>query len=199
MSTICLISDLTGALSDKAFSAYLFEKLKPETKIAFVPTSPKGQDTKSYAEEIVAALQALGKTFEEVHIFDWEATDQEVTRILESRPVVFLMGGNPKRQNAYLQRLPFQSHLQGYSGMVIGMSAGALNSCPQIEFTKENPRLVLAGLNLHPYYVDVHYQNPRYEEEGYNLNRPHYKLCDTGALTIENKKLLIFGDVYHVT
>jgi peptidase E len=188
-----LISQIEKALSVAAFTKFLQEHKLP-TEILFVPSMPKWQDkTQKEVLKILAAFNEKGIIFEKFKCLDNDATENEVSQDLQSSPLVFLMGGDVKEQNKFLRKLNLKALLHDYQGVVMGMSAGALNMGPEVFY--HGGKNQLQGLNLVPLYVEVHYGDLESRGTWYNQNQDRFGIADAGALVVMGEKILTFGEV----
>ena len=94
----------------------------------------------------------------------------EAARAIAASGVVILGGGHVPTQNAFLRRLGARELLQGFGGMVMGISAGSMNCAATVYAQPEMPgestdpayRRFLPGLGLTDVNVLPHYQETRH-------------------------------------
>ncbi len=113
-------------------------------------------------------------------VFDlWDCRTEDTSgEALHSYDVVLLGGGHVPTQNRYFQELSLREKFSGFEGIVIGISAGTMNSAdvvyaqPELPGEATDPGYVkyLEGLNLTQAMVLPHYQMVKdYELDGMRL------------------------------
>lgn len=93
-------------------------------------------------------------------------TEQQAEAMIRQADVVMLAGGHVPTQNAWFQRLGLKALLQGFDGVVMGISAGSMNSAETVYAQPEEPgesidpdyQRYLPGLGLTTLQVLPHYQ-----------------------------------------
>lgn len=140
-----------------------------------------------------------------------DVTEEE----LASYQVLILGGGHVPTQNAFFQRIRLREKLQGYPGIVIGISAGTMNSAdvvyaqPELPGESEDPNYTrfLKGLGLTGVNVLPHYQMVReFELDGKRLfeditygdswGQKFLAMPDGSYLLLEEGRTLICGEAY---
>lgn len=111
---------------------------------------------------------AVKKSGLDLSAFDlWDnRTDDFSQEILHFYDVIFLGGGHVPTQNAFFQRIGLREKIQKFDGIIIGISAGSMNSAdivyaqPELEGESEdkNYQRYLTGLNLTKTMILPHYQ-----------------------------------------
>lgn len=111
---------------------------------------------------------AVEKSGLDISAFDlWDdRTDNFSKEVLDSYDVIFLGGGHVPTQNAFFQRIGLREKIQDFDGIIIGISAGSMNSADMVyaqpelagESVDENYQRYLEGLNLTKTMILPHYQ-----------------------------------------
>lgn len=119
----------------------------------------------------------------------WDRRTEDISReMLHSYDVIWLGGGHVPTQNQYFKELNLRDKLKGFKGIVIGISAGTMNSADVVYAQPEHP-----GESV----------DPAYERfiEGLGLTRtmilPHYQMVKDYYL--DGKRLyedITYGDSY---
>lgn len=85
---------------------------------------------------------------------------------LQSYDVLFLAGGHVPTQNAFFHSIQLREKLQGFTGIIIGISAGSMNSADVVYMQPEEPGEAVdphfvcwgQGLGLTQWMLAPHYQ-----------------------------------------
>ncbi len=137
--------------------------------------------------------------------------------MLDSYDVIFLGGGHVPTQNAFFERIGLRHKIEDFDGMIIGISAGTMNSAdvvyaqPEMPGESVNPeyqRFIL-GLGLTKTNILPHYQMVKdYELDGQRLfeditygdsyGHEFLALCDGSYVLIEDGVETIYGEAYRI-
>ena len=146
----------------------------------------------------------------------WDCRVEDVSKEeVHSYDVIVLAGGHVPTQNAFFEQIQLRKLLKDYRGIVIGISAGSMNSAddvyaqPELEGEATNPRyrrwikgLGLTQVNILPHYQmvkDWRLDGKRLFEDityGDSYGREFYALVDGSYLLIENGSETIWGEAY---
>lgn len=156
------------------------------------------------------AFSNSGIPFQTLDLWDERILDKDLSQY----DIVILAGGHVPTQNAYFQSIKLREKLETYQGLVLGISAGSMNSADivyaQPELSGEtNPHFSrwLKGLNLTKIHLLPHYQMVKdymldgkrlFEDVTYpdSYQAPFYCLVDGSYVLIENEKTTLFGEAY---
>ena len=119
----------------------------------------------------------------------WDGRDEVMSKEeLHTYDLIILGGGHVPTQNRFFHEIGLREKLQGYDGMVIGISAGTMNSADVVYAQPEIP-----GESVDPHYVKY--------LEGLNLTKnqilPHYQMVKDYML--DGRRLyedITFADSY---
>jgi len=136
---------------------------------------------------------------------------------LNAYGLIILAGGHVPTQNAFLMKIGLRERLKGYQGIVMGISAGTMNSAdlvyaqPELEGESFVPscKRFLRGLNITKLMVLPHFQVVRnWMLDGRRLveditfedsvGREFYALVDGSYLYIEGGRTLLCGEGYRI-
>lgn len=129
--------------------------------------------------------------------------------------VLILAGGHVPTQNKFFKRIPLEERINNFDGILIGISAGTMNSAevvyaqPELEgesIDKEYERF-LSGLGITKLMILPHYQDIKddildgkrlFEDITYpdSHGREFYALEDGSYFMVENKTTTLFGAAY---
>ena len=148
----------------------------------------------------------------------WDHRVPEISKeALHQYDVVMLAGGHVPTQNAYFQKIGLREMMEGYEGIVIGVSAGTMNSADVVYVQPEEPgesvdpdfKRFIKGLGLTKVNVLPHYQMVKdfmldgkrlMEEITYpdSLGRKFHVLVDGSYILIADGITRLFGLAYQI-
>lgn len=167
-------------------------------------------------DDMARILTRRGFSFSTVDIWDCRTTDFSPA-LLRSYDVVFLGGGHVPTQNAFLHKAGLRESLRGFSGIVLGISAGTMNSADEVyaqpeepgesldpEFRRFLPGLGLTKLNILPHYQmvkDSHLDGKRLFEAityGDSYGRSFLAMPDGSYVLGENGHETLYGEAWRI-
>lgn len=127
------------------------------------PDDPESSDR--YSAEMRDGFQQRGFVFSDFQVLD-RRNDTEAGELMEKADVVLLAGGHVPTQNRYFVEIELDRLLQDYKGVVIGVSAGTMNSAKLVYAQPEREgeaistdfQRFLPGLGLTDIMILPHYQ-----------------------------------------
>ena len=165
---------------------------------------------------MVESMEISGLPVCACDIWDDRTADFSVEN-LKAYDVVFLGGGHVPTQNAFFQRIGLRDKMAQYDGLVIGISAGTMNSSdlvyaqPELEgesidpeYKRFIPGLGLTKINVLPHYQmikDVVLDGQRvFEDISYadSMGRCFYALVDGTYILCEDGEETIWGEAYRI-
>lgn len=179
-------------------------------KIAFIPTALNVEPgDKSWAIDQMIRVRELG--IKQLDIVDISAVKKEVwLPRLEESDVLFVNGGN----TTYLMESFNTSGLTQEIArlledkLYVGVSAGSYVATPDIRFNTDNVNVVLDGLRLVDFGLQVHLNNPKFpqaksieavREKAQGCPYTVYALDDQMAVKVEDGQIEFVGEgVYEV-
>lgn len=189
---------------------------KAPARLLFIAASPEDANRNDdICACFAAAFPTSGLPLACIHICD--ARNEALARRLQDYDVILLSGGHVPTQNAYFEKIRLKEELVGYSGIVIGISAGTMNSASAVYAQPELPgetidpdyRRFLSGLGLTDTMVLPHWQALRDETlDGLRIledltlpdstGRTFYALCDGSYILSENGTETLYGEAYRI-
>lgn len=157
--------------------------------------------TDYYSKMFIDMFCDAGIAFEHVHIVDSRMTKEEMKDVIQSADVLWLSGGDTPVQYDYFKKYELIPVIQSYEGIVIGMSAGAINmgktavcslTCQHEEQT------IYEGLGLVDISVEPHLDGENISQELLELSKHYliYGMCDDSIIISENNDLTYFGYIF---
>lgn len=204
MSTYILTSMFQNGFSD-AISEQLQKRISNRNKFAFVASEFEQlhEKTDHYFEFFRSMFEEAGIHFEESYVVDGRMTIDEVQRAVAEADVVWLSGGNAPAQRQYFQKYGLENLIREHSGVIIGMSAGAINMADTSIYTLTCGHCVqeiCEGLGCVDITVEPHFQYSKNPEELLELSRTYliYGLCDESAIICIGNEIEFYGEVYKI-
>ena len=111
------------------------------------------------------ALQAAGFSFSRFQLLDGRNIS-EAAALVKDAGLIVLAGGHVPTQNAFFQKARLKEAIQGYDGVLIGISAGSMNCAEEVYAQPEEPseaispayQRFLPGLGVTKIQLLPHYQ-----------------------------------------
>lgn len=200
--------------SDK-FVERLCKSLKGVKKALFITSDLDNINfTEDFSFAIKETMRITGIEFEEYRIFDnrnYEMADE----LIVDAEFIILAGGHVPTQNRFFQKIRLRERMQNYEGVILGISAGTMNSAdivyaqPEMEGEAVDPKYqkFIQGLNLTKYMILPHYQETKnnvldgkrlFEDVTYSdsYGREFYALPDGSYLHSKDGIEKICGEAY---
>ena len=191
---------------------------KADSRVLMITATPESYEQN---DEMTAffegAVKKAGLTCSAFDLWD-ERIEDTSKENLHSYDVIFLGGGHVPTQNKYFQKLCLREKMEGFEGIVIGISAGTMNSADVVYAQPEHPgesvdpeyQRYLQGLNLTKTMILPHYQMVKdymldgrrlYEDITYedSFGNHFLVLVDGSYLMIEDGKESVWGEAYEIS
>lgn len=206
------------ALNEKnGFVERLRKAWIPSARCLFVASDPDNTlMVEGYGAKVAQAFAEAGLPFSKLDL--WDSRRDYSAEEVRGYDVLFLSGGHVPTQNAFFQRIGLREKLAGFDGIIIGVSAGTMNSAgvvyaaPELEGESIDPeyRRFLPGLGLTQAMVVPHYQHIKndmldgkrmFEEIIYpdSIGRTFYALVDGSYLLVEDGRTTLYGEAYQIS
>ena len=185
------------------------------TFFAAYPDDHSGND--SAAEYFAGVFERTGIRLIGYSVCDSRNAD-EAEALLEKSDVIMLSGGHVPTQNRFFNEINLRNLLKNYSGVIIGVSAGSMNSADTVYAQPEEPgegssseyKKFLPGLGLTEYMIIPHYQLTK---DNYldgrllfgeitaedSFGRCFYILVDGSYILIKNGETHLYGEAYTIS
>ncbi|MGN1147216.1 MAG: Type 1 glutamine amidotransferase-like domain-containing protein, partial [Lachnospiraceae bacterium] len=160
------------------------------------------------------AFQMSGLPMEKSSICDDRNCDK-LAEMIADADFIILCGGHVPTQNAFFQKIDLKKHLADFAGVVMGISAGTMNSAglvyaqPELEGEAIDPayRRFIDGLGLTEIRVLPHFQylcgltldGQQVMDISLQDSREHafYGLVDGSYIHVKNGKTILYGEAYY--
>ena len=169
-SSPCIYKHSPATLTEaNGFLRRIRSKLPPSPKTLFVASSPSREDharTDFYSGDMAGAFERAGIAMPGWQILD-DLTADRARELVAWSDFIILMGGHVPTQNEFFARIGLKRLLQGYPGVVMGISAGTMNAAETVyaqpeadgesapAFRRFYPGLGLTHINICPHYQEV--------------------------------------------
>lgn len=190
--------------------------LPPEPKCLFVCSDPDSPElTDKFGQEMAEAFAEADMALKEFITLDRRNEGDAQALIWES-DLIILAGGHVPTQNAYFQEIGLADLLENYQGILMGISAGTMNSAWQVYMQPEeegesDPEFerFATGLGLTDVNVLPHYQQVKdytldglrlFEDITYSDSIGHcfLALVDGSYIYNDGEGELLFGEAYTI-
>lgn len=182
--------------------------------IASDPDDPK--EAAYYGSHMFSAFAEAGLLFSSFQVLS-NANALDAAQLISESDLILLAGGHVPTQNRFFRRLKLGSLLQGFPGVVLGISAGSMNAAATVYAQPELPgesidpgyQRFLPGLGLTNVNVCPHYQKVKndildgkrlFEDITYpdSQGRSFYALPDGSYFYIHEGDTLLCGKAYRI-
>lgn len=199
----------------------MIERLRAAVKancgMLFVASDPAAPDkTDRFGRDMYEAFACAGFSFSSFQVLD-DRTADRAADLIAGAGLIVLAGGHVPTQNAFFQRIGLKGLLSGFSGVVLGISAGSMNSAetvyaqPEEEGEAISPayRRFLPGLGLTMVMLLPHYQMVKDDVvDGFrvfedvacpdSMGRKFYAIPDGSYLWSDNGQEELLGEAYRI-
>lgn len=179
--------------------------IQNRNKFAFIASEFEGdyKKTDEYFRLFLNMFREKGIIFQESCVVDGRMTKEDAGRNVEEADVVWLSGGDTIAEHQYLLEYGLDEVIRQHTGIVIGMSAGAINlsktaictlSCGHCE------QKIYQGLSCVDISVEPHFVVEKISKELLQLSENYdlYGLCDNSIIICDNGRTDFLGEVYKI-
>ena len=190
--------------------------LPPNPRCLYVCSSPERPDLNClFGADIFMAFANAGIHFSAYQVLDRRNAHRGAQLVVDSDLIV-LAGGHVPTQNAFFQQIGLRRLLQGHPGVVMGISAGSMNSADPVYAQPEEPgesapdfARFLPGLGLSRVQILPHYQKCKdmtvdglrlFEDITYadSVGHTFYALPDFSYIVDDGRFATLFGEGYRI-
>ena len=178
------------------------------------PDNPEKADM--YADALRGSFEDAGFAFRAFDVLDGR-TEPSAAILVAGSNLIILAGGHVPTQNRFFSRIGLKDLLRGFDGIVIGISAGSMNSAESVYAQPElegeavdlSYRRFLTGLGLTDVSLLPHYQAVKddvldglrvFEDVTYpdSFGRTFYAIPDGSYLLVESGRRILVGEAYRI-
>lgn len=197
------------------FTELLQKYWKANSKCLIISSSPENEEINDKFKALYeAAFKISGFSLSQIDVCD-KRNENKFADMLYDYDVLILAGGHVPTENNFFARLHLKELIKSYDGIVIGISAGSMNSSdvvyaqPELDSEAVDPeyKRYLKGLNLTNISILPHFQHVKDLSIGGlrvledislpdSKVRPFYALVDGSYIFVENNKTTLYGEAY---
>lgn len=190
----------------------LKESLPIRNSIVFIASDPNNYEkVDKYSNVTFKSFELSNLKFDNCYTLDNRNADS-TKELIENSNMIFLSGGDTVTQNKFFKSINLKELLKDYNGVILGVSAGAINLADNVYDSPETIEdvnkphtfegLSKTNINVEPHFVldttnfseDELVQRNEVLKESYN--REIYALVDGSHILINNKEDILYGEGY---
>ena len=199
---------------ENGFVEKLRRALPEHPRCLFVCSDPDSYGlTDGFGRDMALAFGEAGMEFSDFAVLDGRNPEAAQFLIWES-DLIILAGGHVPTQNAFFQEIGLKELLENYQGVILGISAGTMNSAERVYAQPEEPgesapefQRFLPGLGLTNINVLPHYQMVKdnlldgkrlFEDVTYadSMGECFIALVDGSYILVEEARQTLYGEAY---
>ena len=190
--------------------------LPPDCRFLYICSSPERRDLNCrFGADVFCAFAEAGMFFSSFQVLDAYNADR-AEELVGNSDFIVLAGGHVPTQNAFFQQIGLRKLLENYSGVVMGISAGAMNAADVVyaqpeeegesgpDYERFIPGLGLTGINVLPHYQkvrDYYLDGLRlFEDITYADSYGHifFAIPDGSYIVADEEGQVLFGEAYRI-
>lgn len=154
---------LSGELDD--VMNYLSNHVEVGNKVLIIPFATEDSKLDRWFNSTKKSFEDIG--MEHIKLLNYRLTNQEMQKEIREHDILYFTGGRPEKLMESLTEKELIQAVKEFSGLMVGVSAGALVFCKDCIITKDEDypeTQVIKGLDLVEFSVEVHYDGSIDEE-----------------------------------
>lgn len=199
------------------FAAELLCCVPAPCRALYICSNPDGYEkTDFYASVTRAFLERAGFRFRSFDTLD-SRNEPQAAELIDRSDFIILSGGHVPTQNRFFHKIGLRELLNGYQGVIAGISAGSMNSAELVYAQPEEAgeavdpgyRRFLPGLGLTKIMLLPHYQEVKddildgmrlFEDITYSdsIGKTFYAIPDGSYLFVDNGREELRGEAYRI-
>lgn len=200
--------------NENGFVDRLRSTLLPYPRCLYICSSPQRHDLNClFGADIFMGFANAGIPFSAYQVLDERNADR-AEELVKSSDLIVLAGGHVPTQNAFFQKIGLRRLLQNHPGVVMGISAGSMNSADVVYAQPEEPgesapefQRFLPGLGLTKIQVLPHYQKVKdslldgrrlFEDITFadSMGKTFYAIPDFSYVVDDGETAMLYGEAY---
>jgi len=202
----------SGFDKDRGFTPEIAKSLREhivvKSSLVLISSCPDGYEkTDLYKDGITKWFFNIGIEFEHIAVLDDRKTEAECIELVQNAAAIFLMGGTALLQIEFLQKNNLIFALKGFNGVIMGMSAGAINMATNSFYSADKDcgrthiykGIGLADVSIEPHFVIDNNALLDNDILPFSDIINIYAMCDDSAILICDNNRQYYGNIYLVT
>ena len=188
--------------------------LPENCRLLYISATPDRRDLNCrFGADVFSAFSDMGMYFSSYRVLDAHNADQAAQLVADSDFLV-LAGGHLPTQNDFFQQIDLRGLLEDFDGVVMGISAGSMNSADVVYVQPEEPgesapefERFRPGLNLTDIQILPHYQKVKdyyldgqrlFEDITYadSMGNTFFAIPDGSYIVVDSEGAALFGEGY---
>ncbi|NLP52455.1 Type 1 glutamine amidotransferase-like domain-containing protein [Bacillus sp. RO1] len=186
----------------------LQEDITDTKSIAMISSNPAIYEEEGATER--SWLDVAGIAFDEYDLINYQVQKGDAQALIQKASVIFLLGGNPVKQNEFLMEYELSEPIKQSNAVVMGASAGAINMAAKwlcskkLGFEVETSSLI-EGVGLDDFSVLSHYDLENNTDLVLSELSPLSQEMDIYAsnkdcaIRVKGDQIDIYGNVYVIS
>ena len=188
--------------------------LPPDPRCLFICSNPDSPYlTDKFGYEMAKAFEEAELAFSDFRVLD-RRTQKDAQLLIWQSDLIILAGGHVPTQNAFFQEIGLREMLENYQGVVMGISAGTMNSAERVyaqpeeagesdpDFQRFLPGLGITEVNVLPHYQQVKdylldgkrlFEDVTYAD---SMGECFFAFVDGTYLLIDEGQTWLYGEAY---
>ena len=202
--------------NENGFVDRIRQALLPYPRCLYICSSPDRHDLNCrFGADVFMAFANMGIHFAAYDVLD-KTNAHRAEELVKKADFIVLAGGHVPTQNAFFQKIGLRKLLQNYPGVVMGISAGSMNSADVVYSQPEEPgesapefQRFLPGLGLTKVQILPHYQKVKdyvldgkrlFEDITYadSVGHTFYALPDFSYVVDNGTQAILYGEGYRI-
>ena len=200
--------------NQNGFADRIVECLPEFPRCLYICSSPDRHDLNCrFGADVFMAFANAGVHFTTYQVLD-DQNAYMAGELVENADLIVLAGGHLPTQNAFFQEIGLRELLEGFDGVVMGISAGSMNSADVVYVQPEEPgesapefERFRPGLGLTEVQILPHYQKVKddildglrlFEDITYadSMDNTFFALPDGSYIVDDGEGPVLFGEGY---
>ncbi len=186
-------------------SLCLKQLIKERNCFAFVASEFEKDFEKNdrYFHHFLKMFEDISIKFDKTYVVDGRRSIQKMQDIVKSSDLIWLSGGDSPLQLEYLKKYQLDDIISTHQGVIIGMSAGAINLGKTSICTVSSGhdvQSIYSGLGCVDISVEPHFCLDKDCQEILELSKKHliYGLCDESMIVLDHNNIEYYGKIFKI-
>lgn len=142
---------------------FLQKYIKDNMIITFIPSDFENTDKNDYMINNIANFFTNIKIKLRSNIIDYRIKKEHAKSLIDSSDILFILGGNPQKEMKFINKYDLVKTVNKFNGIMIGVSAGAINMAKTIYYENNNSLITYSGLGLTNINIYPHFDTENKE------------------------------------